>query len=115
MHLKRIEVQGYRASANAPIVCELCGRFSLILGANGSGKTTINEAIALAHPRRFPRLAPIDATALGPPPRTVHVKYEFEADASYEGALGEYRKRRCSAVESPARTLTGPCSRWPTY
>jgi len=105
MHLKRIEVQGYRASANAPIVCELCGRFSLIFGANGSGKTTINEAIALAHPRRFPRLAPIDATALGPPPRAVHVKYEFEADASYEGALGEYRKRRGLGAPQWSRPL----------
>lgn len=94
MYLKRVEVQGYRASANAPIICELGGRFSLILGANGSGKTTINEAIALAHPRSFPRLAPIDATALGPTPRAVHITYEFEADASREGALGEYRKRR---------------------
>lgn len=57
MHLKRIEVEGYRASANAPIVCELSGRFSLILGANGSGKTTINEATALAYPCSSPRLA----------------------------------------------------------
>jgi len=94
MHLKRIEVEGYRASANSPIVCELPGRFSLILGANGSGKTTINEAIALAHPRSFPRLASIDATALGPTPRMVRVTYEFEADASCEGALGDYRRRR---------------------
>lgn len=94
MHLKRVEVQGYRASASAPLSCELPGRFSLILGANGSGKTTINEAIALAHPRAFPRLAPIDATALGTQPRLVRVEYEFEGDASSEGELGKYRKRR---------------------
>lgn len=94
MYLKRIEVEGYRASANTPIVCELSERFSLILGANGSGKTTINEAIALAHPRSFPRLAPIDATALGATPRAVRVEYEFEADAAREGALGKYRKRQ---------------------
>jgi len=94
VYLKRIEVEGYRASANAPIVCELGGRFSLILGANGSGKTTINEAIALAHPQRFPRLAPIDATALGGAPRAVRVEYEFEAEASQEGALGQFRKRQ---------------------
>lgn len=94
MHLKRIEVKGFRASANTPIVCELSGRFSLILGANGSGKTTINEAIALAHPRSFPRLPPIDATALGATPRAVRVEYEFEADAAREGELGKYRKRQ---------------------
>jgi putative ATP-dependent endonuclease of OLD family len=94
VYLKRIEVEGYRASANSPIICELGGRFSLILGANGSGKTTINEAIALAHPQRFPRLAPIDATALGGAPRAVRVEYEFEADADQEGALGQLRKRQ---------------------
>ena len=98
MHLKRIEVEGYRASANAPIVCELRRRFTLILGANSSGKTTINEAIALAHPRSFPRLAPIDATALGATPRAVRVEYEFEADASREGALGQFRKRQGLSV-----------------
>lgn len=105
MHLKRIEVEGYRASSNAPIVCELSGRFSLILGANGSGKTTINEAIALAHPRSFPRLAPIDATALGATPRAVRVEYEFEADASREGALGMYRKRQGLAAPRWGRPL----------
>lgn len=42
MHLKRIRIEGYRASAAASITCELSGRFSLILGANGAGKTTIN-------------------------------------------------------------------------
>lgn len=105
MHLKRIEVEGYRASANAPIVCELSGRFSLVLGANGSGKTTINEAIALAHPRSFPRLAPIDATALGATPRAVRVEYEFEADASREGALGQYRKRQGLAAPRWGRPL----------
>lgn len=105
MHLRRIKVEGYRASANAPIVCELSGRFSLILGANGSGKTTINEAIALAHPRRFPRLAPIDASALGPTPRTVHVEYEFEADSPREGAFGQYRKRHGLAAPRWDRQL----------
>lgn len=105
MHLKRIEVRGYRASANSPIVCELPGRFSLILGANGSGKTTINEAIALAHPRSFPRLAPIDATALGATPRMVRITYEFEADVSNEGALGAYRKRRGLSAPQWCRPL----------
>ncbi len=105
MYLKRLEVEGYRASANAPITCVLSGRFSLILGANGSGKTTINEAIALAHPRSFPRLAPIDATALGATPRAVRVEYEFEADASREGALGRYRKKQGLGAPNWGRPL----------
>lgn len=105
MHLKRFEVEGYRASANEPIVCELSGRFSLILGANGSGKTTINEAIALPHSRCFPRLAPIDVTALGATPRAVRVEYEFVADASREGALGQHRKRQGLAAPRLGRPL----------
>ncbi|MGC5224855.1 ATP-dependent nuclease [Micromonospora sp. DT81.3] len=91
MHLSRIEVEGYRASAIAPITCEFGGRFTLVVGANGAGKTTINEAIALSHPRIFPRLAPMDASALGPAPRAVRVEYAYETSDS-EGALGEYRK-----------------------
>lgn len=93
MYLKRIKVEGYRASADKAISCELGGRFSLILGANGAGKTTLNEAIVLAHPRSFPRLTPIDATALGKPPRIVRIEYEFESDKSHEGAFGQYQKR----------------------
>lgn len=105
MHLRRVEVEGYRASANAPIVCELSGRFSLILGANGAGKTTINEAIALAHPHRFPRLAPVDANALGGTPRAVRVEYEFETDADTEGALGQFRRRQGLGAPNWGRPL----------
>ena len=93
MYLRHVEVRGYRASADAAISCELSGRFSLILGANGAGKTTLNEAIALAHRRRFPQLLQIDATALGAPPRSVHVEYGFEENEAYEGAFGNYLKR----------------------
>lgn len=105
MYLKRVEVEGYRASADQAISCELGGRFSLILGANGSGKTTINEAVALAHPRSFPRFAPIDATALGAPPRAVRVEYAYETDAAREGALGAFRKRQGLAAPRWGRPL----------
>lgn len=105
MYLKRVEVEGYRASAHEAISCELGGRFSLILGANGSGKTTINEAVALAHPRSFPRFAPIDATALGAPPRAVRVEYAYETDAAQEGALGAFRKRQGLAAPRWGRPL----------
>jgi putative ATP-dependent endonuclease of OLD family len=88
VYLSKIEVEGYRASAASPVVCELPGRFSLLLGANGSGKTTINEAVLHAHPQRFPRPSPIDAGVLGPPPRAVRVEYSYETDPNDEGALG---------------------------
>lgn len=105
MYLKHIRVEGYRASAATAISCEFGGRFSLILGANGSGKTTINEAIILAHPRSFPHLGSIDATALGDPPRTVVVQYEFESDESYEGAFGKRLKQRGFGAPKWSRLL----------
>lgn len=88
MYLRRVEVEGFRASADGPVSCEFPGRFSLIVGANGSGKTTINEAIALAHRHRFPQLPAIDGAALGTPPRAVEVEYVLEADPAGEGAFG---------------------------
>jgi len=105
MYLKRIRIEGYRASANSPMTCELGGRFSLIVGANGAGKTTINEGIALAHPRRFPSLAPIDANALGSPPRSVQVEYAYETEESDEGAFGRFRKRQGLGAPKWSRPL----------
>jgi energy-coupling factor transporter ATP-binding protein EcfA2 len=88
VHLSSIAIEGYRASAFTPVTCQLPGRFSLLLGANGAGKTTINEAIVHAHPQRFPRLPAVDAAVLGPPPRAVRVEYAYEPDPTAEGALG---------------------------
>lgn len=105
MYLKRIRIEGYRASASSPMTCELGGRFSLILGANGAGKTTINEGIALAHPRRFPSLAPIDASALGNPPRSVQVEYAYEAEESAEGAFGRFMRRQGLGAPKWSRSL----------
>lgn len=88
MHLSRIEVEGFRASAESPVVCDLPGRFSLIVGGNGGGKTTLSEAIVLAHRHRFPQMSQIDGAALGAPPRAVNVRYAFESDPHSEGSLG---------------------------
>lgn len=105
MYLSSIDVEGYRASALGPVTCQLPGRFSLILGANGSGKTTINEAIVHAHRHRFPRLPPIDAAVLGPPPRAVRVEYAYEADQGKEGALGTALQGSGFAAPSWGRPL----------
>ena len=61
MHLRRVTVEGFRAAASAPLTVEFPGRFSLLVGANGAGKTTINDAIYCAHRERFPRLQPSDS------------------------------------------------------
>lgn len=94
MYLSQVKIRGYRAAASDEISVNIPGRFALIMGANGSGKTTINEAIAIAHTRVFPKCGAVDATALGPAPRQVHVKYEYESDDALEGVYARQRKDR---------------------
>ncbi|WP_405180037.1 ATP-dependent nuclease [Nocardia sp. NBC_01377] len=66
----------------------LPGRFAVIAGANGGGKTTFSDAVYLGHPERFPYLPRHSAAALGPGDRDVELAYKFEADAAKEGPLG---------------------------
>lgn len=87
MFLRSIRIEGFRSATPYPIEVEFPGRFAVLLGANGAGKTTINEAIALAHRERFPRMAPLDASTLGTAPRVVNTKYTF-SPAGEEGPLG---------------------------
>lgn len=88
MHLSRLRIRGLRASANTEIELSLPGRFTVIVGANSAGKTTISEAAYLVHPKNFPRLPRPSSSALGPGERTVEVEYSFAATAADEGPLG---------------------------
>lgn len=105
MYLKRITVDGFRAAVPAPIAVDLPGRFSLLVGSNGVGKTTINDAIYLAHPDRFPRLTPPDAAVLGSAPRSIAVEYAFEGAGRAEGALGLALQGRGSSAPLWVRSL----------
>ena len=67
---------------------EPAGRFCVLIGANGAGKTTISEALYLSHRRAFPQLPRPPAAALGPPGRRIEVEYSFASDATDEGPLG---------------------------
>lgn len=84
MYLARVEVAGYRASAHGTIECDLPGRFAVLLGANSGGKSTIADAIVLAHPAVFPRQLRPPAEALSETviPRRIKVEYAWEADES---------------------------------
>ena len=42
--LRRIAVRGFRASAVSGVLCEFPGRFSLLVGANNAGKSTVADA-----------------------------------------------------------------------
>lgn len=88
MHLSRIQVQGLRASADHRMDVRLPGRFSVLVGANSVGKTTVADAAYLAHGRKFPLLPRLSAAALGEGERLVDVEYQFAGDPSDEGPLG---------------------------
>ena len=105
MHLRRVTVEGFRAAASAPLTVEFPGRFSLLVGANGAGKTTINDAIYCAHRERFPRLQPSDSAVLGPAPRRVSIEYQLEGGTAQEGALGSFLSSIGGGAPAWTRTL----------
>ncbi|WP_168214195.1 ATP-dependent nuclease [Prauserella flavalba] len=58
------------------------------MGANNVGKTTVSDALYLAHPQVFPRLGRPPSSTLGAPPRTIEVEYEYATAPDVEGPLG---------------------------
>lgn len=88
MHLSKLTVRGLRSSADHEIEVSLPGRFAVLVGANGSGKTTICDAAYLGHTVVFPRLPRLNAAGLGSGTRSVDLEYSFDADPSREGPLG---------------------------
>lgn len=88
MHLSKVIVSGYRASAEAAFECTFPGRFSVLVGANNAGKTTLTDALYMAHTNRFPMITQFSASALGPADREIIVEYQFESDLAHEGPLG---------------------------
>jgi len=88
MFLSGVSVKGFRASATDDVVCRFPGRFSVLLGANNAGKTTICEALYLAHPHVFPRLPRPSVAVLGDAPRVIDISFEFGGTGP-EGPLGQ--------------------------
>lgn len=82
MYLRRFRSEGFRGSAEHPIEVEFPGRFSLLIGANGAGKTTICDGLYLAHPERFPYVRPPTVDTLSDStPRSLKVTYDFGPEA----------------------------------
>ncbi|WP_410540490.1 ATP-dependent nuclease [Streptomyces sp. KL2] len=102
-----MKVSGLRASAEGEIDCRLPGRFGVLIGANGAGKTTITDALYLAHTSRFPLLPRQSASALGTGGKPgVEVEYSLENSADAEGPLGR------SLHDFPHRTAGGVAQKW---
>ncbi|MEU8299774.1 AAA family ATPase [Micromonospora sp. NPDC048909] len=88
MHLSKVVITGFRASANGVLECTIPGRFSVLLGANNAGKSTICDAVFLGHRLRFPRLPNPPSATLGPGGRSIMVEYSYAASPTDEGPLG---------------------------
>ena len=99
VHLSSISIDGFRAGAGQALTCEFPGRFSVLLGQNNAGKTTVCDALYWAHPDSFPNLRRPSSAVLGDRPRNISVEFAF-ADGEPQGPL-EQSLRSCS--EAPPR------------
>lgn len=87
MYLSSVTVDGFRAGAVGQFACTFPDRFSVLVGQNNAGKTTVSDALYLAHVHTFPSLRRPSAAVLGENPRTIDVEFEF-GGAGAEGPLG---------------------------
>lgn len=88
VYMSKLTVRGLRASAGPQLEVPVPGRFSVMVGANNAGKTTVCDAAYLGHIAVFPRLPRQTAAGLGSGTRSVDVEYSFEAEPAAEGPLG---------------------------
>ena len=89
MYLRHVAVRGFRSAAAGDVVCQFPGRFSLLIGSNNAGKTTVTDALYLAHPHNFPQLPRPSVAVLGSAPREVEVQYAFNKNGEDESPLGK--------------------------
>ena len=80
---------GSESAAAGDVVCQFPGRFSLLIGSNNAGKTTVTDALYLAHPHNFPQLPRPSVAVLGSAPREIEVQYAFNKNGEGESPLGK--------------------------
>lgn len=105
MFLKNVKVSGFRAANPSEITCSFPGRFSLLVGANNAGKTTLCDSIYLAHSQTFPQIPrPSAATLGGGTPREVSVEYAL-SDPDDAGPLDDFLRFQASPAPQWRRQL----------
>jgi putative ATP-dependent endonuclease of the OLD family len=107
VYLRKIVVRGFRSAAETDVTCLFPGRFSLLIGSNNAGKTTVTDALYLAHAHTFPQLQRPSVAVLGGPPREVEVQYAFSPDGQPESPLGRrFREYEPGGAPTLVRELT---------
>lgn len=104
MFLSSVSIEGFRAAADGAFTCRFPDRFSVLLGQNNAGKTTVCDALYLAHPHTFPALRRPSAAVLGPNPRTIAVEFEFGGFGT-EGPFGSSLLARSEGAPRWTRRL----------
>lgn len=108
VYLRRVLVRGFRAAADHDLTCEFPGRFSLLVGANNAGKSTVSEALYLAHPRTFPQIARPTVAVFGlSTPREIEIEFALSPTGDVESALGT----GLSVTSTPPPSWTRPVER----
>ena len=98
MFLAKVAVEGFRASVPGPLICDIPGRFSVLLGANGTGKSTATDAIALAHADVFPWKPRATTASLAKTgQRSIETSYEYENAET----IRIWKERRAQGVPAP--------------
>lgn len=87
MYLSSVSIEGFRASATGAFSCTFPDRFSVLIGQNNAGKTTVCDALYLSHVHTFPTLRRPSAAVLGDNPRAIDIEFEF-GGLGPEGPLG---------------------------
>lgn len=101
MYLSEIVVDGFRAASKGPLHCYLPGRFSVLVGANSTGKSTVSDSIAIAHTDVFPWKPRSSSAALTREGRrTIDVTYDYEEAET----LRIWDQRRAQGIPPPTWT-----------
>ena len=106
MYLSSVRVEGFRASAVDALTCAFPGRFSVLVGANASGKTTVSDALYLGHGHTFPQIPrPSVATLSEATPRAIDIDFAYSPPPDVEGSLGSSLLATGAAAPAWSREL----------
>jgi putative ATP-dependent endonuclease of OLD family len=110
MHLEQVIVHGLRAASEAPYKVEVPGRFAVVAGANAGGKSTLVDAIVLAHHDVFPFAPRPPSAVLSQAVATRTIEVAYTLPAADPSPLGDMLRAQ-GAAPTWTTTLTSSMGR----